>query len=258
MPGRSDNTSAQTIATDYRAAFAILLAGGRLPRIAAEIAPSFLQQLLLHMDRFLTTPAPSPAARLLLAHGAGASMDSPFLNAMAQALGDQRVCVHRFEFSYMAARRNGQRKPPPKATQLTGEFLAAVADVPPGPGPLLIGGKSMGGRIASMAAGELWADRAIGGLVCLGYPFHPAGKPDNLRVAHLAGLQCPTLIVQGDRDPLGSRTEAEGYDLSTQIHLHWLADGDHDFKPRKASGFTQADHIRDTAAAVRAFAERLG
>ena len=96
---------------------------------------------------------------------------------------------------------------------------------------LLIGGKSLGGRIASLVADET----EVAGLVCLGYPFHPTGKPEQLRIEHLKSIHTTTLIVQGERDPFGNRQEVAGYKLSKHIRVHWLPDGDHSFKPRKAS-----------------------
>ena len=113
------------------------------------------------------------------------------------------------------------------------EYRAAVAAVPAG-APLIIGGKSMGGRVASMVADELYAAGRIAGLACLGYPFHPPKKPEQLRTAHLVALACPALIVQGERDPFGGRAEVEGYRLSPAIRFHWAGDGDHDLGPRGA------------------------
>jgi len=195
---------------------------------------------------------------LLLAHGAGAPMDSASLNATAKALATAGIRVARFEFGYMAARRTGTRRPPPKAETVISEYVAAVDDLGPTPGPLLIGGKSMGGRVASMAADALFDAGRIAGLVCLGYPFHPPGKPTQLRTAHLKGLRTPTLIVQGTRDEFGIPAEVETYDLSPQIDLLWLEDGDHDLKPRKAiSGFTTAQHLATLAESVHAFATRI-
>ena len=125
-------------------------------------------------------------------------------------------------------------------------------------GPLVIGGKSMGGRVASMVADELFADGKIAGLLCLGYPFHPPAKPDQLRTKHLAELATPTLICQGTRDEFGSREEVAGYDLSERIELLWLEDGDHDLKPRKSiSGFSAADHLRTMAEGVSTWFERI-
>jgi predicted alpha/beta-hydrolase family hydrolase len=129
--------------------------------------------------------------------------------------------------------------------------------LPPGQ-TLLIGGKSMGGRVASLCADTLHAERKIAGLVCLGYPFHPPGKPENLRTAHLQTLRCPALIVQGERDPFGGRSEVEGYGLAPSIDVVWIGDGDHDLGPRGGSGFTRAGNLAAAADAVAAFAGRLG
>ena len=195
---------------------------------------------------------------LLLAHGAGAPMDSASLNATAKALAAANIRVARFEFAYMAARRTGTRRPPPKAETVMPEYIAAVDDLGPTDGPLLIGGKSMGGRVASMVADALFDARRIAGLVCLGYPFHPPERPTQLRTAHLKGLKTPTLIVQGTRDEFGVPDEVKTYDLSSKIELLWLEDGDHDLKPRKAiSGFTTAQHLKTLADGVHAFATRI-
>ncbi len=197
------------------------------------------------------------AGTILLAHGAGAPMDSAAMNAAAKALAGAGIEVVRFEFAYMAARRDGARKPPPKAERLMDEYRAAVEELAV-QGPLVIGGKSMGGRVASMVADELHAAGRVAGLVCLGYPFHPPGKPEQLRTAHLEGLKTPTLIAQGTRDIFGTREEVSSYRLSPSIELLWLEDGDHDLKPRKAvSGLSAADHMTTMARAVAAFAARL-
>lgn len=200
---------------------------------------------------------PSDArATMLLAHGAGAAMDSSGMTALAEVIASEGLRVARFEFGYMAARRNGNRKPPPKAELLIPEYAAAVEAL--GADRLIIGGKSMGGRVASMVADELYGQGKISGLLCLGYPFHPPNKPDKLRTAHLVAIRTPTLICQGTRDPFGTRDEVETYDLAETIEFLWLEDGDHDLKPRKTiSGFSAADHLRTTAKAVAAFAERV-
>ena len=184
-------------------------------------------------------------------------MDSNSMNAVARALADAGLRVVRFEFGYMAARRQGQRKPPPKAEALIGEYRDAVAEIGKTPA-LVIGGKSMGGRVASMAADQLMQEEKIAGLLCLGYPFHPPAKPAQLRTAHLADLRTPTLICQGTRDEFGTREEVEGYNLSDRIDLLWLEDGDHDLKPRRSvSGFTAADHLATVAGTVVAWSRRL-
>lgn len=195
---------------------------------------------------------------ILLAHGAGAPMDSAAMSAAAKALAEAGFEVVRFEFAYMAARREGQRKPPPKAEKLMDEYRAAVAALGRAKRPLIVGGKSMGGRVASMVADELRAAGKADALLCLGYPFHPPGKPEQLRTAHLETLETPALIAQGTRDVFGTREEVAGYRLSPSIELLWLEDGDHDLKPRKAvSGFTAADHMVAMARAAAAFAARI-
>ena len=202
-------------------------------------------------------PPASASATILLAHGAGAPMDSASMSAAAQALAKAGFRVARFEFGYMAARRSGTRKPPPRAETLQGEYLAAI-DALKASGPLIIGGKSMGGRVASMVADRMHAEGKIAGLLCLGYPFHPPEKPQQLRTAHLADLKTPTLIVQGTRDPFGTSDEVAGYKLSKAIEILWLEDGDHDLRPRKSvSGFSAADHLVTMAARVAAWARGL-
>lgn len=194
---------------------------------------------------------------VLLAHGAGAPMDAGSMSAAAKALAAEGLRVARFEFGYMAARRSGERRPPPKAESVMPEYVAAI-DALKAKGKLIIGGKSMGGRVASMVTDTLHRAGRAAGLLCLGYPFHPPGRPEQLRTAHLATLQTPALICQGTRDPFGTRAEVEGYALSPAIRLLWLEDGDHDLKPRKAvSGFTAADHMRTMASAVAAWARAL-
>jgi len=204
------------------------------------------------MDQnFLIDGAANAAITILLAHGAGAPMDSASMNAATVALVAEGFRVVRFEFGYMAARRAfGARKPPPKAEKLIPEYLAAVAALG-ATGPLIIGGKSMGGRVASMVADDLLSRGQIAGLLCLGYPFHPPGKPENLRTQHLAELKTPALICQGTRDEFGTREEVAAYALSGAIRILWLEDGDHDLKPRKTiSGFSAADHLKTTARMV--------
>jgi uncharacterized protein len=195
------------------------------------------------MMKFLFDGPDNAAVTVLLAHGAGAPMDSASLSASTRALAAAGLRVVRFEFDYMASRRTlPTKRPPPRAEKLESEYIAAI-DGLGAPRPLIVGGKSMGGRVASMIADQLYQSGRISGLLCLGYPFHPIGKPDQLRTAHLGDMQTPTLIVQGTRDPFGTREEVVSYKLSRSIEILWLEDGDHDLKPRKAvSGFTVADH----------------
>lgn len=210
------------------------------------------------MTKFLFDGPPDAPVTVLLAHGAGAPMDSASLNMVTKAFADAGLRVARFEFEYMASRRNlPTRKPPPRAEKLKSEYIAAI-DALGAAGTLIIGGKSMGGRVASMVADPLYVSGRISGLLCIGYPFHPIGKSDQLRTAHLADMQTPTLIVQGTRDPFGTREEVAGYELSRSIEIFWLEDGDHDLRPRKAvSGFTIADHIRAMTDRVTAWTNTL-
>jgi predicted alpha/beta-hydrolase family hydrolase len=179
-------------------------------------------------------------------------METPFLAAVAALLAERGIATLRFEFAYMAARRSGVRKPPPKAERLVDEYRAVVAAAGAG-APLLIGGKSMGGRVASLVADQLHGGGQIVGLVCLGYPFHPPNRPEQLRTRHLVGLSSPALIVQGERDPFGGRAEVEAMRLSPAIRFHWAGDGDHDLGPRGGSGFTRKGNLAAAADAVAAF-----
>jgi predicted alpha/beta-hydrolase family hydrolase len=197
-----------------------------------------------------------PAASTLtiaLAHGAGAPMDTPFMATIARGLAAGGMRVARFEFPYMHARRTtGRRSPPDRPAVLLDAWRAAIAALG-GPEHLVIGGKSLGGRMASMVADEA----GVRGLVVLGYPFHAIGRPASPRIEHLRELRTPALIVQGERDPMGSRGEVEGYELSDAIRFHWLADGDHSFKPRRASGHSEREQLTAAVQAVLDFAATI-
>lgn len=196
---------------------------------------------------------PEDAPRIVLAHGAGAPMDSPSLNTLAAGLAAEGLRVARFEFPYMRSRRTeGRQRPPDREPVLLDTWRAAIAELG-GAGPLIIGGKSMGGRMASMIADEA----GVRGLVCLGYPFHPPGKPERTRTAHLESLRTPALIVQGTRDAFGTPEDVAGYSLSPAIRLVWLEDGDHSFKPRAASGRTERQNLQEAVAAVAGFVKSL-
>lgn len=188
-------------------------------------------------------------ATWVMAHGAGAAMDSPFMHEIAQGVAARGVRVVRFEFPYMHRRRVDGSRPGPDRPPVLQKTLRSVSEQLDCAGRLFVGGKSMGGRIASMLADELGAR----GLICLGYPFHPPGKPERTRVAHLEGLRTPALFVQGTRDALGNRQEVEDYELSAKIELRWMEDGDHSFKPRKRSGRTLEQALQETVEACVAF-----
>ena len=131
------------------------------------------------MDNLLVSGADSAPLRVLLAHGAGAGMDSPFMAAMADGLAEQGWQVLRFEFPYMQRQRSsGKKRPPDKADVLLDSFRDQVKALAQDK-PLVIGGKSMGGRIASLLADALFDEQRIQACICLGYPFHPLGKPES-------------------------------------------------------------------------------
>ena len=183
---------------------------------------------------------PDAPDTVVLTHGAGAPMDSPGLATIARGLGARGLHVVRFELPYMRRRREGggrAGRPDPPAV-LEAAWLEAIARLGGG-SRLVIGGRSMGGRIASHVA-----DRAgVRGLVCLAYPFHPPGQPERLRTAHLRELRTPTLIVQGTRDPFGTPEEIAGYELAPSIDLAWIEGGDHSFKPPARSGRTERENL---------------
>lgn len=196
-------------------------------------------------------PADAPKT-IILAHGAGAAMDTPFMNQVAEGLATHGLRVGRFEFPYMVRRREtGKRGGPDRAPVLLDVWREVIRQV--GTEQLIIGGKSMGGRIASMVADEM----GVQGLVCMGYPFHPPGRPEKLRTAHLEDLATTTLVLQGTRDPFGKPEEVAGYALSDALRVHWIDDGDHSFKPRKASGRTLDQNIGEAIEAMAGFVATL-
>lgn len=166
-------------------------------------------------------------------------MDSDFMNTIAEGVAAHGIEVVRFEFPYMQQRRlTGKKRPPDRQPVLLECWQQAIRELG-GADKLVIGGKSLGGRMASLIA----AQQPVRGLVCLGYPFHPAGKPEKLRTEHLPLITSPSLFLQGERDALGNKSEVAGYELPANTLLHWLTDGDHDLKPRVKSGFSQQQHL---------------
>ncbi|MBI3408094.1 MAG: dienelactone hydrolase family protein [Planctomycetes bacterium] len=175
-------------------------------------------------------------------------MDSTFITFFASGLAKQDFRVARFEFPYMANyRTTGKKRPPDKEPMLRETWRKVVSML--GAKGLVIGGKSMGGRIASLIADEA----GVGGLICLGYPFHPVGKPDHLRVEHLQAIQTQTLILQGERDTFGNREEVARYKLSPAVRVKWIEDGDHSFKPRKKSRRTEQQNWEAAIEEIVAF-----
>ncbi|MCB2100875.1 MAG: alpha/beta fold hydrolase [Rhodobacterales bacterium] len=200
-------------------------------------------------DLLFDGPVDAPVT-IALAHGAGAPMDSPFMAAFAQGLAARGIRVARFEFPYMAGRRaGGTKRPPDRGPVLVDTWMSVINHL--GPERLVIGGKSMGGRIASMVADGA----GVKGLVCLGYPFHGPGRAlKEDRIVHLRALKTPALILQGTRDTMGTADEVPDYPLSPAIRVHWLEDGDHGLKPRKKSGRSEAQNWDEAIGELAAFA----
>ena len=196
-------------------------------------------------------------ATILLAHGAGAPMDSSFMTRVAEGLAARGLAVARFEFGYMAKRRTtGKKFPPPKAENLIPQFGEAIATVLAAPecvGPLIIAGKSMGGRVAAMTAGAA-LDPRVAGVACLGYPFHGPGRPEEIRLTPLQASLLPTLILQGERDEFGNRAEVEELDIGANARFEWIEDGSHDFGPRGSAAATLKTNIQHACDTLAAFA----
>lgn len=189
---------------------------------------------------------------MVLAHGAGAGMEHAFMRRVATGIGAEGIRVVRFEFPYMAARRHGVQRGPDREAVLRSSWLGVIAALGK-PERTVIGGKSMGGRYATMVAD----DAGVAGVVCFGYPFHPPGRPDRTRTAHLEGLSTPTLILQGERDTMGTRADVDGYRFSSAIRVQWFEDSDHSLKPRKASGHTYDEHLDAAIEASVAFVREM-
>ena len=180
------------------------------------------------MNSIINAPD-NPKATLLLAHGAGAGIDTPFMTTIAEGIAGFDITVIRFEFPYMTKARTLGKKQPPNANAVLEQAYQTQIQSSIGLLPLFIGGKSMGGRIASQIAD----DQPICGCICLGYPFHPPGNPAKLRTAHLQQISTPVCILQGTRDPFGHKEEIIHYSLSSKVEMHFLEHGNHSFATRK-------------------------
>ncbi|EAR07419.1 hypothetical protein MED297_19007 [Reinekea sp. MED297] len=174
----------------------------------------------------------------VFAHGAGAAMDSDFMETVALGLSAQGIRVVRFEFPYMQQKRETGKRRPPDRQPILLDYFREVLDELQVENPV-IGGKSMGGRMATILATEM----SVPGIAVFGYPFHALGKPEKVRIDHFCQLSAPVLICQGERDAMGNQSDVAQYRLPEQVRFEWYADGDHDLKPRKASGYTHQAHL---------------
>lgn len=189
-------------------------------------------------------------AQLLLTHGAGASCQSDFMQQLAVALRTQGIAVTLFNFDYMQTRLlNNSKRPPPRAALLVPELTQALSELKTAL-PLFVGGKSMGGRVASLWAAQQAklhesSIERVQAVFAYGYPFHPPRK-SSWRTEHFSRLKCPLHIIQGERDPFGNKTELSAMSWPA-ITIDWLSSADHDFKPLKSSGLSQATLITQAA-----------
>lgn len=191
----------------------------------------------------------APIADFVFAHGAGANKNSDFMQTMTQNLVELGIRVIRFDFPYMIkAQQTGRRHPPNKMPMLQDDFMQVLADHK-SELPLFVGGKSMGGRVATM----LPDFTAVSGIVCLGYPFHPPGKSDKLRTEHLFSITKPVLVIQGERDTFGNRAEVTQYGLPDNIEIAFLAAADHSFVPLRSTNIDPNEHLRSAATRMTRF-----
>ncbi|MEQ1632398.1 MAG: alpha/beta family hydrolase [Planctomycetota bacterium] len=195
------------------------------------------------------------AFTVLLAAGAGTDCRAPFLEFVAEGLAARGHRVARFDFPYMQNMHvAGATKRPPDPMPVLLDAMRHHAQRTGVPSQrLVLAGKSMGGRVATMLGDEL----RVAGVVVFGYPFHPPRRRDVLRTEHLRTLMTRTLILQGERDPFGTRIEVRDYDLSTAIEVAWFEDGDHSLVPRKRSGHTEEGHLQRAIATAAAFVHTL-
>ena len=203
----------------------------------------------------LYAPA-QPRRTLVLAHGAGAGQGHPWMRARAGDFADRGIRVVTFDFPYITA---GRRMPDRTAILLdTWRHVVDHVGQQWPEAPLAIGGKSMGGRMATMLLAEPDAPAAITACVALGYPLHPPGKPEQLRVAHLGAIRVPVLVVQGERDPFGGPDDIRQAFTAAgaRVEVVEVAQGGHGFEVRSRDA-RQADVHARVADAVAGWLDTL-
>jgi len=185
-------------------------------------------------------------------------MATPFMDTIARGIINAGVRVVRFHFPFMEETlRTGMEIPPNSRKilkQCFSEVIMHCLEAERCPSKyIIIGGKTMGARIASIVADE----HKVAGVICLGYPFHPLKKPKYFRIKHLRSIQTPTLICQGERDPFGRREEVQQRIFSKSIKFHWLADSDNNFKPGRLSDRTYDENMEDIIRVCNRFINHL-
>lgn len=220
------------------------------------LAKPTVQRFMVAGHGPLTVLGMPKVGRILFAHGAGAGHCSAFMRQFAATLARQGIQVLAIDFPYMQQiNEQGKRRPPPPIQQTVAHFTAwATLLAPLSDQPLWVGGKSMGGRVATLFASEMVGHQVhCQGVIVAGYPFHPPKKPDKRRLEHFPAIGCPVQILQGERDPFGNVGDVSDYSLPNNINVVWLADGDHDFKPRRISGLNQQVLIDEAALLAASF-----
>jgi predicted alpha/beta-hydrolase family hydrolase len=228
-------------------------------QVATNIFSAMKDPLLINIKEFhVNSPVEAPKGLFLLAHGATYGMATPFMETIAKGVINAGVRVVRFHFPYMEDMlRSGIHKSPDGGKILRQSFSDVITHCVEHEGVpyknIVIGGKAMGGRVASMIADE----HQVAGVICLGYPFHPPRKPKRVRFEHLKTIQTPTLICQGERDAKGLLEEIQQLELSNSVQLHWLEGGDNDFEPPKNSARTHEQNMREAVQASNDFITRI-
>jgi len=215
--------------------------------------------MITKIENYLINNSDNPIAQVVFAHGAGADMHHEFMVQVTALFIKANINVLRFNFPYMDKRiALGKRYPPDRMPKLLDCYKNVINDLEAinNKGkrlPIFIGGKSMGSRVAATLAGDDDISKLIQGVFCLGYPFHPPKKIEKLRLEPLQNTHKPILVVQGERDTLGSQSEVIDYQTSDLCQYVFLKDGDHSLKPRVKSGFTHQQHMESAVLAVAQF-----
>ncbi|MDL5386273.1 alpha/beta fold hydrolase [Aeromonas hydrophila] len=203
------------------------------------------------MPEVIREGAVDAPVRILLAHGAGAGMEHAFLAELSRLLAGPDIEVVRFNFPYMSKRAlDGKRRPPDRQPVLLAHWRQMAKEF--AHPRLFLAGKSMGGRMAAELYQDGEDEMNAAGLLILGYPFHPPANPDRWRGDVLKQIKTPTLLLQGD-DTFGTRAELADFPFSPAVSVHWLTDGDHGFKPRKSSGVSEQENLRQAAGQIKNF-----